>query len=142
MRLLHRLTPELMQDADRLEGRYYGADHMAGWQKSMEWQKAFPWMSAFMEDQGNIVAFVDLLPVIADQAVRGQGVIHRLLQDRIAFYADMRTKGFEFPVVCTENFTADGCGFSQRQGWELMKEKSPTHRIYQVDWAVFQKTWI
>ena len=182
MRLLNQLTSKQMQDADRLESRYYGKDHMAGWQKSMEWQTAFPWMSCFIEDGGNIVAFLDLLPVhwafydklmagetdtdqldhgdivdlaqaapgkyplllltvILAEEYRGQGLIHRMIQDRLKFYTEIQDKGFEFPVVGTENFTADGCAFSQKQGWAPVKQKSPTHRIFQVDWTSFQNTW-
>ena len=63
MNLLHQLTEALMMEADKLEARYYGEEHMAGWQKSMAWQERFPWMSSFMEEGGKIVAFVDLMPV-------------------------------------------------------------------------------
>lgn len=182
MNLLHQLTPTLMMEADKLEARYYGEEHMAGWQKSIAWQERFPWSSSFMEADGEIVAFVDLMPVhwdffdklmkgdtdtdqldegdIVDLAVaspgayplllltvvvaeeyRGQGLIHKLLSDRIGFYNSLQGQGFSFPVVGTENFTEDGCAFSSRQGWALLLEKSPTHRIYQVDWAAFQKMW-
>lgn len=182
MKLLHQLTPDQMMEADKLEARYYGEEHMAGWQKSMAWQERFPWMSSFMESDGKIVAFVDLMPVhwdfydklmrgetdtdhldvpdivdlnaavpgeyplllltiIAAEEFRGRGLIHKLLSDRIVFYSGLRERGFEFPVVGTENFTADGCAFSSRQGWDLILEKSPTHRIYQVDWATIHRMW-
>ena len=182
MNLLHHLTPMLMMEADKLEARYYGEEHMAGWQKSIAWQERFPWTSGFMEENGKIVAFVDLMPVhwdfydgllkgetdtdrldetdmvdlntaapgkyplllltvIVAEEYRGRGLIHKLLSDRIDFYTGLRARGFEFPVVGTENFTADGCAFSGRQGWELIHEKSPTHHIYQVDWAAFLNMW-
>ena len=182
MNLLHQLTEALMMEADKLEARYYGEEHMAGWQKSMAWQERFPWMSSFMEEGGKIVAFVDLMPVhwefydrlmkgeadtdqmgeqdivdlktaspgkyplllltvIVAEEVRKQGVLSTLFRDRVAAYKKYEEVGFDFPVVGTENFTADGCAFSSRNGWDLCLEKSPTHRIYQVDWAKFQKMW-
>ncbi len=182
MRLLNQLTPEQMQDAEKLEIRYYGANHVAGWEKSMEWQQAFPWMSCFVEKQDKIVAFLDLLPVtwdfyhkllkgerdtdhldeadivdlahaspgqyplllltiiVADE-VRNQGLLHLMFRDRIEYYKSLKVQGFEFPVVGTENFTAEGCSFSQKRGWILQLEKSPTHHIYEVDWTGFQKMW-
>lgn len=63
MNLRRELTLAQVQAADRLEARYYGADHIAGWEKSWAWQKAFPWMSSFMEEDGEILAMVDLFPV-------------------------------------------------------------------------------
>ena len=182
MKLLHKLTPEQMQEADRLESRYYGENHVAGWMKAMEWQQSYPWMSCFVENQDKIVAFLDLLPVhwafydklmrgeadtdqlddydmvdldhtspgafplllltvIVSEEVRNQGVLHLMFQDRIEYYSKQEARGFEFPVVGTENFTAEGCAFSQKRGWNLRLEKSPNHHIYEVDWATFKGIW-
>jgi len=171
-----------MQKAERLEERYYGENHVAGWEKSMEWQKSYPWMSCFIQSQDKIVAFLDLLPVhwdfynklllgerdtdqlveddivdldhaspgqyplllltiIVAEETRNQGLLHLMFQDRIDYYKRLEAKGIKFPVVGTENFTAEGCSFSQKRGWSLRLEKSPTHHIYEVDWATFQKMW-
>lgn len=171
-----------MREAERLECQYYGENHVAGWDKSMEWQQAYPWMSCFVEKQDKIVAFLDLMPVrwdfynkllqgesdtdhiddcdivdldnaspgqyplilltvIVSEEVRNQGVLHLMFRDRIKYYKELGKKGFDFPVVGTENFTAEGCSFSQKRGWKLELEKSPNHRIYQVDWATFQIIW-
>ena len=82
-----------------------------------------------------------LLTVIVSEEVRNQGALHLMFRDRIEYYTKLADNGFEFPVVGTENFTADGCGFSQKRGWNLRLEKSPTHHIYEVDWTAFQKMW-
>lgn len=63
MNLISELTLDLVKAADRLEARYYGAGHIAGWEKSWAWQQAFPWMSAYMEENGEILAMLDLFPV-------------------------------------------------------------------------------
>jgi len=182
MKLLYELTPQQMQEAEKLECQYYGEDHVAGWIKSMEWQQAYPWMSCFVENQDKIVAFLDLMPVhweyydkllqgesdtdqlddcdmvdldhalpgqyplllltvIVSEEVRNRGVLHLMFQDRIKYYTELEARGFGFPVVGTENFTAEGCSFSQKRGWNLRLEKSPNHRIYEVDWAKFISMW-
>jgi hypothetical protein len=182
MRLLNQLNPQQMQEAERLEIRYYGENHVAGWETSMEWQQSFPWMSCFVEKHDKIVAFLDLMPVqwdfynklllgerntdqldeddmvdldhaspgqyplllltiIVAEESRNQGLLHLMFQDRIEYYSKLKGGGFEFPIVGTENFTAEGCSFSQKRGWRLRLEKSPTHHIYEVDWAAFQKMW-
>jgi hypothetical protein len=182
MKLIHQLTPQQMQYAEKLECQYYDPNHVAGWIKSMEWQQSFPWMSCFVENQDKIVAFLDLLPVhwafydklllgeadtdqldegdvvdlnhessgrfplllltiIVAEEVRNQGVLRLMFRDRIAYYKGLESKGFEFPVVGTENFTEEGCSFSQNRGWTLRLEKSPNHRIFEVDWAAFQSMW-
>lgn len=182
MKLLYHLSPEQMQEAERLECQYYGVDHVAGWIKSMEWQKSYPWMSCFVEKQDKIVAFLDLMPVhwefyeelirgerdtdqledidvvdidhgspgqyplllltvIVSEEVRNQGLLHLMFRDRIEYYKNLEAKGFTFPVVGTENFTAEGCAFSQTRRWNLRLQKSPNHRIYEVEWAKFEKMW-
>jgi hypothetical protein len=182
MRLLNQLNPQQMQETERLEIRYYGENHVAGWETSMEWQQSFPWMSCFVEKDDKIVAFLDLMPVqwdfydklllgerntdqldeddmvdldhaspgqyplllltiIVAEEARNQGLLHLMFQDRIEYYSKLKDGGFEFPVVVTENFTAEGCSFSKNRGWNLRLEKSPTHHIYEVDWANFQKMW-
>jgi hypothetical protein len=82
-----------------------------------------------------------LLTIIVAEEVRNQGVLHLMFSDRIEYYSKLESSGFEFPVVVTENFTAEGCGFSKKRGWNLQLEKSPTHHIYEVDWANFLRMW-
>jgi len=82
-----------------------------------------------------------LLTVIVSQECRNQGLLHLMFRDRIDYYAKLEARGFEFPVVGTENFTAEGCSFSQNRGWNLRLEKSPTHHVYEVDWVAFQNMW-
>jgi hypothetical protein len=183
IKLLYQLTPAQMQEVDRLESRFYGENHVAGWVKSMEWQRSYPWMSCFVEIQGKIVAFLDLMPVrwefydkllqgksdtdqlddcdiidlnhaspgqyplllltiIVSEEYRNQGLLHLMFQDRINYYKKLQSNGFEFPVVGTENFTPEGCSFSQKRGWNLIIDKSPNHHIYEVDWAAFQRMWL
>ncbi len=182
MRLLNQLTPQQMQEAEKLEIRYYGENHVAGWEKSMEWQQSYPWMSCFVQEQDKILAFLDLIPVqwdfynkllkgerdtdhldegdiidldhapsgqyplllltiIVAEEARNKGLLHLMFQDRIDYYKSLEMKGLKFPVVVTENFTAEGCGFSKKRGWALQLEKSPTHHIYELDWAAFIKMW-
>jgi len=182
MRLIHQLNPAQMREAERLECQYYDENHVAGWVKSMEWQQSYPWMSCFVEEQGEIVAFLDLLPVhwafydkliqgakdtdqlddldivdlgraspgqyplllltvIVSKEFRNNGMLHLMFRDRIEYYKGLEARGFAFPIVGTENFTAEGCSFSQKRGWNLRFEKSPNHRIYEVDWAAFLSMW-
>lgn len=182
MRLLNQLTSGQMREAESLESRYYGENHIAGWVKSMEWQQSYPWMSCFVEERDKIVAFLDLFPVhwdfynklligerdtdqledhdivdldhaspgqyplllltiIVAEEVRNQGILHLMFRDRIEYYSKLKGRGFEFPMVGTENFTDDGCSFSRKRGWKLQLEKGPNHHIYEVDWATFQKMW-
>ena len=182
MNLHSELTLDLVKAADRLEARYYGADHIAGWQKSWAWQQAFPWMSSYMEEDGEILAMLDLFPVhwafyrkllagetdtdhledgdivdlphagpgpypmllmtvIVAEEVRGQGVLGQLFSDRIACYRDWEAKGFSFPVVGTENFTADGRRFSEGRGFIPVSQNEAGGFVYEMPWELFAAGW-
>jgi len=182
MNLTSQPSLELIKAADRLEARYYGEDHIAGWQKSWAWQQAFPWMSSYMEENGEILAMLDLFPVhwgfyrrllagetdtdsildaeivdlraaapgaypmllmtvIVAEEIRGQGVLQRLFSDRISCYREFETRGFSFPVVATENFTGEGCGFSEKRGFAQRTHNSAGGTVYEMPWNAFCACW-
>lgn len=182
MNLTSRLTLELVQAADRLEARYYGADHIAGWEKSWAWQQAFPWMSSYMEEDGEILAMLDLFPVhwdfyrrlrtgetdtdhlpdsgivdletaepgaypmllmtvIVAEEHRDKGLLRLMFSDRIACYREYGARGFDFPVVCTENFTDEGRRFSEKRGFAQTAENSAGGTVYEMPWDTFCAYW-
>lgn len=63
MRLTSDITLAQTRSADLVEARYYGADHIAGWEKSWEWQRLFPWMSCYVVEGDRVFGMLDLFPV-------------------------------------------------------------------------------
>lgn len=63
MRLVHRITLQQMMESDHLEEKYYGREHISGWEKSWEWYQLYPWMTRFVEEDGKIAGLLDFFPV-------------------------------------------------------------------------------
>lgn len=47
----------------QMEKKYYTEEHIAPYEEVYKWNQKFPWSSAVLEEDGKIVAFLDMFPI-------------------------------------------------------------------------------
>lgn len=63
MKIKKKLTIEDFIEMENLELKYYSSEHVTPHEEAFKWHLDFPETGVVLEDQGRIIAFLDLLPI-------------------------------------------------------------------------------